>query len=263
MTPVLAFDIETVPDVAGIRKLYGIDPAVADSDVAEFAMARRRVKTGSDFLPVHLHRVVAIACALREGDSFRVWSLGTATDPEPELIRRFFDGIERYTPQIVSWNGSGFDMPVIHYRSLAHGLAAPRYWDMGDDDRDFRYNNYINRYHTRHLDLMDLLALYNGRNYAPLDELAKLAGFPGKLGMDGSKVWGAFQSGEIQEIRNYCETDTANTYLIFLRFQLLRGAYDESRYQREVELVRNTLGKSDAVHWKEFLAAWPPHEPAL
>jgi predicted PolB exonuclease-like 3'-5' exonuclease len=258
MTPVLAFDIETVPDVAGIRRLYGIDSDVADSDVAEFAMARRRVKTGSDFLPVHLQRVVAIACALREGETFRVWSLGSATDSEPELIRRFFDGIERYTPQIVSWNGSGFDMPVMHYRSLSHGLAAPRYWDMGDDDRDFRYNNYINRYHTRHLDLMDLLALYNGRNYAPLDELAKLSGFPGKLGMDGSQVWGAFQRGEIQDIRNYCETDTANTYLIFLRFQLLRGAYDETRYRRELELVRTTLAKSEAPHWKEFLDAWPP-----
>lgn len=257
MTPVLAFDIETVPDVAGIRKLYDIDSDVADGDVAEFAMARRRVKTGSDFLPVHLQRVVAIACALREGETFRVWSLGSATDPEPELIGRFFDGIERYSPQIVSWNGSGFDLPVMHYRSLAHGLAAPRYWDMGDDDRDFRYNNYINRYHTRHLDLMDLLALYNGRNYAPLDELAKLSGFPGKLGMDGSQVWGAFQRGEIQAIRNYCETDTANTYLIFLRFQLLRGAYDETRYQREVELVRGTLARSEAPHWKEFLDAWP------
>jgi predicted PolB exonuclease-like 3'-5' exonuclease len=257
MTPVLAFDIETVPDVAGIRRLHGIDSAVPDGDVAEFAMAHRRARTGNDFLPLHLQRVVAVACALREGETFRVWSLGSATDPEAEVIRRFFDGIERYSPQIVSWNGSGFDLPVLHYRSLIHGLSAPRYWDMGEDDRDFRYNNYVNRYHTRHLDLMDLLALYNGRNYAPLDDLAKLAGFPGKLGMDGSQVWGAFQRGEIQQIRNYCETDTANTYLIFLRFQLLRGAYDESRYRREVDLVRATLAKNEAVHWKEFLAAWP------
>jgi predicted PolB exonuclease-like 3'-5' exonuclease len=84
-------------------------------------------------------------------------------DPEPELVRRFFDGIDRFIPQIVSWNGSGFDLPVLHYRALMHGISAARYWDLGDDERDFRYNNYLNRYHTRHLDLMDVLSAYQPR----------------------------------------------------------------------------------------------------
>src|ERR1700674_5820331 len=111
MTPVLAFDIETVPDTAGLRLLHALDPGLPDHDVAELALQRRRAQTGQDFLPLHLHRVVAIACALREGNSFRCWSLGAPADGEAELIRRFFDGIEKYTPQIVSWNGSGFDLP--------------------------------------------------------------------------------------------------------------------------------------------------------
>lgn len=261
MTPILAFDIETVPDVAGYRALNGLDAApsdaaLSDTDVAEMAYTRRRAQTGNDFLQPHLQRVVAISCALREGDHFRVWSLGMPEDGEAELIRRFYDGIERYTPTLVSWNGSGFDLPVLHYRSLVHGLSAPRYWDMGEDDREFKFNNYINRYHSRHTDLMDLLALFNGRNSVPLDALAQLCGFPGKLGMDGSRVWQAYQDGEIANIRNYCETDSANTFLLFLRFQLLRGAYDEARYRREIELVRTTLGKSGAAHWREFLDAW-------
>ena len=256
MTPILAFDIETVPDVAGIRALHGIDPKLGDRDVAEFAFRERRAQTGGDFLPPHLHRVVAIACALREGDSFRCWSLGGAADGEAELIGRFFDGIEKYTPQLVSWNGGGFDLPVLHYRCLVHGLSAPRYWDTGDDDREFRFNNYLSRYHTRHIDLMDLLALYQGRNYVPLDDLAKLLGFPGKLGMDGSQVWDAYQDGKIEAIRSYCETDAANTYLLFLRFQLLRGALDKARYAKEIDVVRGTLAKSKDAHWQEFLGAW-------
>jgi len=256
MTPTLVFDIETVPDVEGLRRLHRLDPKASDRDVAEFALQRRRASTGNDFLPLHLQRVVAIACALREGDTFRVWSLGTPADSEPELIRRFFDGVEKYTPQLISWNGSGFDLPVLHYRSMAHGLSATRYWDMGEDDRDFRYNNYINRYHTRHLDLMDLLALYQPRAYVPLDDLARLCGFPGKLGMDGSKVGEAFRAGRIEEIRNYCETDVANTHLVYLRFQLLRGVCDVESYKRECELVRGTLAKSREPHWREFLDAW-------
>ena len=103
---------------------------------------------------------------------------------------------------------------------------------------------------------MDLLALYQPRNNVPLDEMAKLVGFPGKLGMDGSQVWGAYLGGKLREIRGYCETDAANTYLMYLRFQLLRGVFDQAAYQREVELLRATLAKSTDAHWREFLEAW-------
>jgi 3'-5' exonuclease len=257
LVPTLAFDIETVPDIAGLRLLHGLDESLADRDVAEYVFARRRASNGTDFLPLHLHRVVSIACALREGDSFRVWSLGVAADGEAELIRRFFDGIEKYTPQLVSWNGGGFDLPVLHYRSLIHGLCASRYWDMGEDDRDFRYNNYLNRYHTRHLDLMDLLAMYQPRAYAPLDELARLCGLPGKLGMDGSEVWNAWLDGGIERIRSYCETDAVNTYLMFLRVQCLRGVCNKELYRAECDLARAALEQTQGAHWREFLDAWP------
>jgi len=260
MIPVLAFDIETVPDVAGLRKLHGLDESVSDASVAEMAFQLRRQSTGSDFLPLHLQRVIVISCALRERDTFRVWSLGGAQQSEGELIQRFFDGIEKYTPQLVSWNGCGFDLPVLHYRGLIHGVKAPRYWDMGEgdhrDSREFKWNNYISRYHMRHLDLMDFLALYQPRANAPLDAIAQLIGLPGKLGMAGTEVWGAYQAGRIDEIRSYCETDVANTYLVFLRFQLMRGALDEAHYAAECDRVRAVLGKSTEPHWKAFLDRW-------
>ena len=257
MTTILAFDIETVPDASGLRRLHGHGAQISDAEVAQLAFDRRREVTGSDFLQLHLHRVVAISCALRDRDSFRVWSLGEAGEPERDLIQRFFDGVEKYTPQLVSWNGSGFDLPVLNYRALIHGVRAARFWDMGEDDRDFKWNNYISRYHSRHLDLMDVLAMYQGRGNAPLDQMAQLLGLPGKLGMDGSKVWAAFQQGHIAAIRNYCETDVANTYLLYQRFQLVRGVLDDLQYRRECELVRTTLSKTDGEHWREFLAAWP------
>ena len=256
MAPVLVFDIETVPDIEGLRKLYDLGPDIAPADVAEMAFQFRRQTTGSDFLQLHVQRVVAISCALRDKNDFRVWTLGSAEDSEADLIRRFFEGIDKYTPQLVSWNGSGFDLPVLHYRALIHGIQARRYWEMGEDDKEFKWNNYLSRYHTRHLDLMDLMALYQPRANAPLDALAKLIGFPGKLGMDGSQVWGAFQNGEIAAIRNYCETDVVNTYLVYLRFQLMRGMLSEAQYKTECELVRTTLKKSSEPHWKEFLGQW-------
>jgi predicted PolB exonuclease-like 3'-5' exonuclease len=256
MTPTLVFDIETIPDTDGLKKLLDLPPETSAEDVANIAFHKRRQQNGSEFLPHHQHRVVAISCALREGDSFRVWTLGAPDAPEQEIIQRFFDGIEKYTPNIVSWNGGGFDLPVLHYRAMIHGIQAPRYWDMGEDDRDFKWNNYISRYHMRHLDLMDVLAMYSGRANAPLDQMAQLCGFPGKLGMDGSKVWDAYKNGEIGAIRDYCETDVANTYLVFLRFQLMRGLLTKQRYDEEVQLVRDTLQGYGLPHWQEFLAAW-------
>jgi hypothetical protein len=253
---ILAFDIETIPDVETGRKLHGLD-GLSDKDVAQAMFAKRREQTGeSDFLRHHLHRVAAISAVLRTGDSLRVWSLGEPDSSEAELIQRFFDGIEKYTPVLVSWNGGGFDLPVLHYRSLKHGIAAPRYWDTGDNDRDFKWNNYLSRYHARHTDLMDVLSAYQPRATAPLDEIAQLLGFPGKLGRHGSEVWGQFQAGKIGEIRDYCETDALNTYLIYLRFELIRGNLDESGWKRETDLVRKTLRDADKPHLRAFLDAW-------
>ena len=254
--PILAFDIETVPDVAGIRVLQGLDSKVSDADVAEMAFQQRRQVTGGDFLQTHLHRVVAISCSLRDRDSFKVWSLGETVDTEKELIQRFFDGVAKYTPQLVSWNGNGFDLPVLHYRGLIHSVHASRYWELGEDDKEFKWNNYISRYHMRHVDLMDLLGLYQPRGGVPLDALAHLMGLPGKIGMSGSKVWQAYQNGKLAEIRNYCEADTVNTYLVYLRFQLMRGVFSDKEYEQECAVVRETLTQSKEPHWQEFIAKW-------
>jgi predicted PolB exonuclease-like 3'-5' exonuclease len=251
-----SFDIETIPDVEFGRQQYGLD-GLDDADVATAMTFKRQQAVGHDFLPLHQHRVVAISVALRTGDSFRVWTLGDEDADEAEIVGRFFDGIDRYTPDLVSWNGGGFDLPVLNYRALKHGIRAPRYWEVGENDRDFKWNNYQSRYHWRHTDLMDVLANFNPRANARLDEIASMLGFPGKLGMDGSKVWDTWLAGGIAAIRDYCETDVLNTWLVYLRFELLRGNLDANDLAREYELVRSTLTESDAPHLNEFLAAWP------
>jgi predicted PolB exonuclease-like 3'-5' exonuclease len=257
MTPILAFDIETIPDCAGLRRLHALPDSLPDREVAEIAFQKRRAQTGSDFLPPHLQRVAVISCVLREGEGLKVFSIGEPEADEKEALQRFYDGIEKLVPQLVSWNGGGFDLPVLNYRALMHGVAAPRFWDQGEDDRDFRYNNYVSRYHSRHLDLMDVLAMYQPRNNAPLDEVAQLAGLPGKIGIGGAAVWPAYLEGRTAEIRQYCEADTANTYLLYLRFQKLRGVLTEAQHGKECALLRGALEKLKAPHWREFLNRWP------
>jgi hypothetical protein len=251
----LTFDIETVPDTALGAELLGLE-GISDEDVARAMSFHQMQEKGTDFLPLYQHRIVAISVALREADGFRVWSLGDADSDEKELVQRFYEGIERYMPDLVSWNGSGFDLPVLHYRALKNGVQAPRYWEHGDDDRSFRYNNYLSRFHWRHIDLMDVLAGFQGRARASLDAIATMLGFPGKMGMSGDKVWDCFRGGGIAEIRNYCETDVLNTYLVYLRFQHMRGILDDARLEKEFQVVRDMLNDSGAAHLGEFANTW-------
>jgi predicted PolB exonuclease-like 3'-5' exonuclease len=251
----LVFDIETIPDVEFGRRLLGIKD-LPDREVAAAMFAQRRQQTGSDFLPFPQHRVVAIACALRRGDSLKVWSLGDAASTERELLERFFEGIERFTPDLVSWNGGGFDLPVLHYRCMLHGVRAARYWETGDEDNAFRYNNYLSRFHWRHLDLMDVIAGFQARGRASLADVAALLGLPGKMGFSGAEVWNAWQAGNLDGIRRYCETDVLNTYLVLLAFERMRGHLETPHWEAECARVRDLLRGSGEPHHREFLEQW-------
>jgi 3'-5' exonuclease len=257
--PVLVFDIESIPDVQGLRSLRNAPSEDSDAQVYAAWLAERKEKGQSDFMPLYLQRVLVISCVFRNAEGLRVHSfVDRDGQSEGKVLQSFFHAIEKHVPQLVSWNGGGFDLPVLHYRGLRHGVEANKYWDMGEDDREFKWNNYIGRYHMRHLDLMDLLAMYSPKNNAPLDAMAKLCGFPGKLGMDGSQVYAQYLAGETEEIRRYCETDVMNTYLVYCRFQQMRGGFTPAEYEREIGFVKETLGNlaPNEAHWQEYLAAW-------
>jgi len=259
--PVLVFDLETVPDIDGARRLHDF-AGLSDTEVAEALFALRRIRTGSEFLAHPLHRIVSIGVLYQGGEQIKLSAFGRESEDEAELLRQFFDVIEKRTPTLVSWNGGGFDLPVLHYRALLHGVSAPRYWDQGDDDRSFRYNNYLGRFHWRHIDLMDVLAAYQMRATAGLDMIASLLGLPGKLGMDGSKVWPAWRDGDRASIHDYVEHDVLNTYLVYLRFELMRGGLNPEALERRETQLRDYLGDAGRAHLDEFLAAWRGAGPA-
>ena len=122
---VLVFDIETIPDVESGKRLYNLN-GLSDKEAAEVMFTRRRQETdgSSDFIRHHLQKIVAISVLLSTSDQLNVWTLGNADSSEKVILERFFEGIEKYTPILVSWNGGGFDLPVIHYRSLLHGAGT-------------------------------------------------------------------------------------------------------------------------------------------
>lgn len=248
--PILAFDIETIPDVAGLRRLHNLPDTLGDSDVVEIVQRLLRQKRGNDFFPLHLHRVATISCVLQQFNCtniqpLQIFSLPRDNDnlkSEEKAIHQFFELIEEHKPTLISWNGSGFDLPVLHYRAMIHRQQAATYWR----------NSYLNRYQEHHTDLMDVLAMYQVRAFAPLNEIAVLCGFPGKIGIGGAGVWAAWQKGDIDGIRRYCEVDSLLTYLLYVRYLRFRG---ENKAEMKEKFIREQLEK-DGDRWEEFLSAW-------
>lgn len=254
-SPLLVFDIETVPDIAIGKATMAPPPGgwSSDAEVAEtmFAAQLERTKGASSFLKHSQHQIVAISVIYRAAGVLKIASLGTHESIEAELLSAFFETIDKKSPILVDWNGGGFDLPVIQLRALKHGISSFTYWNTGGDAR---WENYHDRYRGKHIDLMDTIGRFNVKS--SLDDVAALIGAPGKIGMDGSKVWSAHQAGEIKAIRNYCDHDVLTTYLVFLRLELIRGRLTKEAYELEIELLVSTLEKAGAPHFQEYLASW-------
>jgi len=194
----------------------------------------RKRKDGSDSFPAApYHQIAVMGAALLDAECRlrNIWIVGEGRDEFASLTAlvaflnaRFSEGGEM---SVVSWNGRGFDLPVIVARCLHHGLAFPWYYQQ----RDTRY-----RYSTEgHIDLMDLLADYGATRAYSLDLAAKLIGMPGKLDCIGADVQAMIDAGEIEQVRAYCMQDVVQTAALFLRVQLLRGQLAPSGYTEAME----------------------------
>jgi len=133
---------------------------------------------------------------------------------EKELIAGFVNRIAELSPQLVTFNGASFDLPVLRYRAMVHAVPA-----LGLTARP-----YFHRYTDDAIDLCDVLSSYGSQAKVSLHELCKVMGLPGKpTGITGADVDRYHREGRIQEIAEYCESDVLNTYRVWLRYELFRG----------------------------------------
>ncbi|CCQ72216.1 3'-5' exonuclease [Magnetospira sp. QH-2] len=260
----LVFDIETVPDTDAVPGLTGFDDPDLAARREELTRYHLEITDGRNAFPRQpFHRVVAISFLRaeieRDGahENFYLQEIRSGGDPgssEAELVAGFFQFLERQKPRLVSFNGRGFDLPVLKYRAMVHNVSAPFLYQSGD-----KWNSYTSRYSDDwHCDLMEVMSDYGASARVKLNEVCAVLGFPGKLGMDGSKVAETFDSGDIQGIRDYCETDVLNTYLVYLRHMLHRGWLTQDAHERAVADVLSYLQAEgqERPHLGEFLEAW-------
>jgi predicted PolB exonuclease-like 3'-5' exonuclease len=153
----------------------------------------------------------------RENSHWEVTHLGApyvGERSEKELITGFVNRIAELNPRLVTFNGSGFDLPVLRYRAMVHAIPAT----------GLAARPYFNRYTDDALGLCDVLSSYSSQAKVSLHELCKVMGLPGKpTGITGSDVDRFYREGRIREIADYCESDVLNTYRVWLRYELFRG----------------------------------------
>lgn len=261
---ILVFDIETIPDTAVVPRLTGLDEPDENARRAALEAYHLEVTEGRNPFPRQpFHRIVAIAFLLaeieRDGtrESYFLHELragGTGHSSEAELVAGFFQFLERRQPRLVTFNGRGFDLPVLKYRAMVHGIAAPVLYQSGD-----KWSSYAHRYSEDwHCDLQDVLSDHGASARIKLGEVCAALGFPGKIGVDGSMVAEMWDQKKIGAIRDYCETDVLNTYLVYLRHMLHRGTLTRESYNRAVadivSLIETTMVARP--HLGEFLTAW-------
>ncbi|HRA91560.1 MAG TPA: 3'-5' exonuclease, partial [Acinetobacter sp.] len=186
--------------------------------------------------------------------SAMIFSFSQEQNTEAELLSKFLSIFDKKQPTLISWNGSQFDLPVILFRAMYHGLSAPSLFDQGEIDQQKRFNNYQNRYHHRHVDLMDVMAMFNGRHFQKLDDIASLLGFPGKRGESGYHVPAYVREKHWLKLSSYCEGDVLNTWLIYLRWLLLKGQLNQQVHHQCVESTINYL--QTQTQQAEFLKVW-------
>jgi len=261
---VIVFDIETVVDADAARRLLRL-PGLSDVEARDALSDYFLEKTDgrNDFPRQPFHQVVAISYGHlirepgEEGSELVMRRLATGGDKsssEQEMLEGFFQLIDKRAPQLVSFNGRGFDVPVLKYRAMTHGLSCPRWFREGD-----KWNNYESRYsRDYHCDLLEVLSDFGASARCSMDEVAAAFKVPGKLETAGDNVRQMFEDGQIEAIRDYCETDVLSTMLIFLRHQLFTGALSEGAYARAVFGVRNYLESESESrpHLGEYLIAW-------
>lgn len=233
---ICVFDIETIPDEPLIRHAYGIE----ETGIAacQKAMELQREKTGSDFLPVPFHQVVAIAAVIADefGNFIKVGNFPKeATNPdEAQLLQSFLSFLDHSKPKLVSFNGRSFDLPVMLIRALRYRLSCPAYFETNDPSANLsKWENYRQRYSEQfHVDLLDSLGNYGAARGLKLDDLCVMSGIPGKFDVSGDQVLDLHYAGEQDKIREYCESDVLNTYCLYLRYEILKGTLTERDYAK-------------------------------
>lgn len=253
------FDIEYVPDVDMLRRIYQAAEGTSDEAVMAMAYADAPGYDISDnpepMLKLMFYKVVSISTIIRDvvnPEKLKFFTLDEESISEKEMLTRFLAGVGEKQPQLVGWASARFDIPVLFQRALVNGVLMKGFCER--PERPWEGPDFFARYNDWNIDLMDVIGC--GRGFPKLADFALATGIPGKMGVDGSKVAGMWAKGKFREVIDYNECDTATTYLVFLEVARSGGFISSKRYHQERRILRDLMANSAKPHFQMFLEEW-------
>jgi predicted PolB exonuclease-like 3'-5' exonuclease len=251
----MVFDIETVPDLKAAKNLLGNQVDLKEGLVNYHLDLTKGLNS---FIRQPFHRVVSIAfleADIRYENGYEYYCIkelrsgGNLESTESELVSGFFNYMKQQLPRLVSFNGRTFDLPVLKYRAMLHGVPAKWFYDSGD-----KWNGYNNRYSLDwHCDLLEAFSDFGTSARVKMSEVSAMFGIPSKLDCDGAVVDLMYEDGKIEEIRDYCELDVVNTYLLYLRYAMHRGQINKDGYADAVDDLINFMKGKEKPHYERYL----------
>jgi predicted PolB exonuclease-like 3'-5' exonuclease len=256
------FDIETIPDVVAAKNL--LDMPQASTNELRQALTKYHLDLTdgkNSFLRQPFHQVISIsfleAEIIRDFSGCEFYKIidirsgGDLASLEADLVKGFYAHLKKNLSRLVSFNGKNFDLPVLKYAAMKHQVEAAWLYKMGD-----KWNNYNQRYSLDwHCDLADAFSDFGASAKVKMNELCAAFGLPGKIGVDGSMVMDFYDQGRLQEIRNYCETDVLNTFLLYLIYQHHNGSMNREAFVKCKKSLEEFLENKaqEKPHFAEFL----------
>ena len=262
---VVVFDIEWVPDPASGRRIYKVPDTASDDEVLE-VMWREGGATPEDprpYLKTVMCRIVSIAAVVRKRvrsevrlELVSLHGLHDGAQPEGKIIRQFLEAVGNLGAQLVGFNSSNADLPILFQRALANRVTAPTFCHR--PDKPWEGADYFARYSDFNIDLKNEVGGF-GKATPSLHELAATLGIPGKLGTNGADVVDLWRSGDFRRIVEYNQFDALSTYLVWLRSAYFSGRLTEDAFVHEEQLLERLLDQEIAdgsEHLGAFLDAW-------
>jgi hypothetical protein len=255
-TAFLVLDTESVPDgVLLSRVKYPAERLSPEEAICKAqAEAREQSSNGSDFLPVSFQYPVAV-CVARVGADFGLQSITCLDAPQfrpAEMVRAFWRGVARVKAKLVTFNGRGFDLPLLELAAFRYCCCLGQYLYTSRN----RFNG--------HLDLLDWLTNHGACRLAGgLDLLSKILGKPGKMEIKGDQVHALYRAGQTQQINDYCMFDTLDTYFVFLRTRVMTGELAPEEEQERVRRAKAflTARSAELPALRQYLANWGDWSP--
>lgn len=228
------FDIETIPDHEFIRQVLDL-PEATDEELLE-AASEDLARNKSGFLPPMYHRMVSWVGLWIENNGSPRQKISWNGRDEVEGLKALFSALNTYKDfGLIHHNGRGFDLPVITYRALKHGLQMPR--RLSHYDIKYRYSNH-------NIDLQDEFSNYGASSWPKLGHLGHLIGMPVKKTGGGHEVLAMYENDELDKIEHYCYEDVMGTYIIWLHLKFTSGDIDREPFSN---LKDRALSKLDEI----------------